>query len=97
MAIDIDKLIQALQETGGLQEIQSKRLSTTELPAQLYLRMVIASLATKKSVTNCMGTALETYTIRNEDKHMAEIKLQAAAAGMAIEEYLADAIAKRLL
>ncbi|MBW4668403.1 MAG: hypothetical protein KME60_13495 [Cyanomargarita calcarea GSE-NOS-MK-12-04C] len=95
--MDIDKLIEALQSVGGLEEIQSKRISTTELPAQLYLRMVIASLATKKSITNCTSTALETYTIRNEEKHLAEIKLQAAAAGMGIEDYLADALAKRLL
>lgn len=97
MTIDVDKLIEAFKETGGLAEIQNKRIYTTELPSQLYLRMVIASLATKKSVTNCTSTALETYTMRNEEKHMAEIKLQAAAAGMVVEEYLADAIAKRLL
>lgn len=96
MQIDIDKLIEALQKTGVLSEIQSKRLSTTELPAQVYLRMVIASMATKKSVTNCLSTAMETYTMRNEEKHMTEIKLQAAAEGITIEEYLAAELARRL-
>ncbi|BDA74416.1 hypothetical protein CAL7716_085820 [Calothrix sp. PCC 7716] len=96
MQIDIDKLIEALVNAGVLNEIQSKRLSTTELPAQLYLRLVIASMATKKSITNCASTALETYTMKNEEKHMTEIKLQAAAAEMPVEEYLAAEIARRL-
>lgn len=94
--MDIDKLIEALRKEGVLGDVQVKRLTTTELPAQLYVRLIVASLATKKSIGAIMGTALETYTMRNADKHLDEIKLQAAAASMELEEYLADAIARRL-
>jgi hypothetical protein len=95
--IDIDKLIDALNEVSALQAVQNKKIYTNEIPAQLYIRMVIASLATKKSITNCMSTALETYTMRNEEKHYSELKLQAAAAEMEVETYLAQELAKRLL
>lgn len=94
--MDIEKLIEYLVEAGILVEIQNKRITSTELPAQLYLRLQIASLATKKSATACLSTALETYCMRNEIKHLDEIRLQAAATGKGVEEYLAEAIAARL-
>ncbi|NEQ23788.1 MAG: hypothetical protein F6K28_32535, partial [Microcoleus sp. SIO2G3] len=54
------------------------------------------SLATKNGLSSCISTALETYTMRNEEKHLNEIKMQAAAAGKEIEVYLAEQIAARL-
>jgi hypothetical protein len=94
--MDIDKLIEALKQEGILEEIQSKRLTTTELPARVYVGLTIASLATKKSVTNCLSTAIETYLIRNKEKHFEEIKLQAAAQDVSVEEYLVRVIATRI-
>jgi hypothetical protein len=95
-SMDIEKLIEALKAKSILQPIQTKRITTTELPAHLYIRLIIASMATKKSSTACLSTAIETYCMRNEEKHLNEIRLQAAAAGKEIEEYLAEEIAQRL-
>jgi group I intron endonuclease len=95
--INIDKLISFLEQSKVIRKIQDKRITTTEMPTSLYLQMAIASLARKKSITNCLLAALEFFTEEFQSEHMNEIKLQAAAAGMGIEEYLADAIAKRLL
>ena len=94
--MDIDKLIEALAQEGVLGEVQSKRLTTTELPARVYVGLIVASLATKKSVTNCLSTAIETYLMRNKEKHLEEIKLQAAAQGVSVEEYLAKVIEERI-
>lgn len=94
--VDTDKLIEALKERGIINEIIDKRPGVSKLPALLYLRLTIASLATRKDISACISTALETYTMRNADKHLDEIKIQAAAAGKEIEEYLADAIAAKL-
>lgn len=94
--MDIDKLIELLKERGVISQILDKRPGVPKLPAQLYLRLVIASLATKKDISACISTALETYTMRNADKHLDEIKIQSAAADMTVEEYLVDAIAQRL-
>ncbi|PMB04256.1 hypothetical protein CEN49_21190 [Fischerella thermalis CCMEE 5273] len=44
----------------------------------------------------CISTALETYTMRNQEKHFNEVKMQAAAAGKELEVYLAEQIAARL-
>lgn len=93
--MDIDKLIEALQQNQVLNATQSKRLTTTELPARVYIGLIVASLATKKSITNCLSTAIETYLIRNKEKHLEEIKLQASAQGISVEEYLARVIAAR--
>jgi hypothetical protein len=94
--MDIDKLIDALSNTGTLQSIQKKRITTSELPATLYIKLLIASMATKKSISACISTALETYTMRNEEKHFNEVKMLAAAAGKELEVYLAEQIAARL-
>ncbi|KYC42016.1 hypothetical protein WA1_18605 [Scytonema hofmannii PCC 7110] len=94
--MDIDKLIEALSNAGIIQPIQKKRITTSELPATLYIKMLIASMATKKSLSACISTAMETYTIRNEEKHFNEIKMQAAATGKELEAYLAEQIAAKL-
>ncbi|MCC2692867.1 hypothetical protein [Nodularia sp. LEGE 04288] len=94
--MDIDKLIQALQERGVISEIIDKRPGVPKLPAQLYVQLIVASLATRKDISACISTALETYVMRNADKHLNEIKYQAAAADKELEQYLADAIASRL-
>jgi len=94
--VDIDKLIEVLKQRGIITEIIDKRPGVPKLPAQLYLRLVIASLATRKDISACISTALETYTMRNAEKHLDEIKIQAAAVDKEPEEYLADAIAARL-
>ncbi|MBW4677688.1 MAG: hypothetical protein KME52_27920 [Desmonostoc geniculatum HA4340-LM1] len=94
--MDIDKLIEALKQRGIIKEIIDKRPGVPKLPAQLYVRLIVASLATRKDISACISTALETYTMRNADKHFDEIKIQAAAAGIEPEEYLADEIVQRL-
>ncbi|MDR9893266.1 hypothetical protein G7B40_001525 [Aetokthonos hydrillicola Thurmond2011] len=94
--MNIDKLIEELSNAGILEVIQKKRMTTSELPASLYIKLLIASIATKKGASNCISTALETYCMRNEEKHLNEIKLQAAAAGKELEVYLVEAIATRL-
>lgn len=94
--MNLDKLIELLKERGVISQILDKRPGVPKLPAQLYLRLVIASLATRKDIGACISTALETYTMRNADKHLDEIKIQAAAADMTVEEYLVDAIAQRI-
>ncbi|NDJ26068.1 hypothetical protein GS682_31715 [Nostoc sp. B(2019)] len=93
--MDIDKLIQALQKRGVINEIIDKRPGVPKLPAQLYVQLIIASLATKKDISACINVALESYVIQNADKHLDEIKFQAAAANQEVEQYLADAIASR--
>jgi hypothetical protein len=94
--VNIDKLIQALKERGVISEIIDKRPGVPKLPAQLYVQMIIASLATKKDISACISSAIETYVTQNADKHFKEIKYQAAAADKELEQYLADAIASRL-
>ena len=94
--MDIDRLVEELSNAGILETVQKKRITTSELPASLYIKLLIASLATKKGASNCVSTALETYCMRNSEKHLDEIKLQAAAAGKELEVYLAEAIAARI-
>ncbi|MCC5636289.1 GIY-YIG nuclease family protein [Nostoc sp. CHAB 5844] len=94
--LNFDKLIKGFKEHKVLDALIDKRPGVPKLPAQLYLRLVIASLAAKKDISACISTALETYTMRNEEKHLNEIKIQAAAADVTVEEYLVDAIAQRL-
>jgi hypothetical protein len=94
--VDIDKLIQALKERGVISEIIDKRPGVPKLPAQLYVQLIIASLATRKDISACISTALETYLTQNTDKHLNEIKFQAAADDKEVEQYLADAITSRL-
>lgn len=94
--MDIDKLIEELERLDLLRKIQDKRFQTTEVPARLFLKMFMASLATRKSLNNCISTALETYTMRNSEKHLEEIKLQAANAGMEIEAYVACKLEEKI-
>ncbi|NES17909.1 MAG: hypothetical protein F6K41_03055 [Symploca sp. SIO3E6] len=94
--MDFDKLINCLSEKGILKELDGKRMTTNEMPSLLYLRLIIAGLATNKSRTNCMMTALETYTMRNAEKHLSECKLKAKIDGMELEEWLCDRISKQL-
>ncbi|MFN6474363.1 MAG: hypothetical protein RMY36_032420 [Nostoc sp. SerVER01] len=94
--MDIDKLIEALKQRGIINEIIDKRPGVPKLPAHLYVRLIIASMATRKDISACISTALETYTMRNGDKHLDEVKIQAAAADKELEEYLVDEIAQRL-
>ncbi|MBO3464142.1 MAG: hypothetical protein KME33_38840, partial [Aetokthonos hydrillicola CCALA 1050] len=63
--MNIDKLIEELSNAGILEVIQKKRMTTSELPASLYIKLLIASIATKKGASNCISTALETYCMRN--------------------------------
>ncbi len=94
--MDIDKLIEILKQRGVVAEIIDKRPGVPKLPAQLYLRLIIASLATRKDISSCISTALETYAIRNAEKHLDEIKIQASAVNKEVEEYLVDAIVDRI-
>lgn len=96
LKVDVDKLIEALKQRGIINEIIDKRPGVPKLPAQLYVRLIMASMATNKDMSACISTALETYTMRNADKHLDEIKIQAAAANKELEEYLAEIIAARL-
>lgn len=96
MNIDIDKLIELLNHQGLLDKIQGKRLTTQEIPGSLYIKLVAASEATRKPLNGCIATALETYCIRNEDKHLSECKMRAAAEGLSVEEWLANTIKKRI-
>ena len=95
-SMDVDKLIELLQEKKMLNKIIGKRPGVPKLPAQLYLRLVLASVATEKDMSACISTALETYTMRNFDKHFAELKIKAAAIGKTPEEFLIDIVCERL-
>ncbi|MBH8566746.1 hypothetical protein I8748_32120 [Nostoc sp. CENA67] len=94
--MDIERLIEELEKVGILEEIQRKRLTTSEMPASLYIKLVAASIATKKNLSGVIATALETYAMRNQDKHFDELRLQAAASGKSLEQYLVEVIATRL-
>ncbi len=94
--MDIDKLIEELKKQGIIKDVIDKRPGVPKLPAQLYIRLIMASIATNKDMSACISTALETYTIRNADKHLDEIKIKAAAADKELEKYLVEAIAARL-
>lgn len=94
--MNIEKLIEELIKQGVIKDVVDKRPGVPKLPAQLYIRLIMASLATNKDMSACISTALETYTMRNAEKHLDEIKIQAAAAGETVEEYLSKAIATRL-
>lgn len=89
---NLSKLIEALKFRDVLDKVIDKRLGMPRLPAQLYLRLIVASIATNKEISNCVSTALETYCIRNEEKHFDEIKIKAAAAGVELEEFLAEEV-----
>lgn len=93
---NIDKLIEALKFRDCLEKVVGKRPGVPRLPAQLYLRLMVASIATEKDIATCISTALEVYTMKNQEKHFDEIKIKAAAAGKTLEDYLADEIADRL-
>lgn len=94
--MDIEQLIEKLSNKNLIRLVGTKRLTSQELPAILYIRMLIASFATKKSIGNCIATALETYCIRNHDKHMDEMKLQAAAKNISVEDYVAELIQSKI-
>ena len=93
---DIEELIKQLQDKGVLDKIVGKRPGVPKLPAQLYLRLIVASIATEKDMSACISTALETYTMRNENKHFDEIRLKAAACGKTVEEFIAWEVGERL-
>jgi predicted DNA binding CopG/RHH family protein len=95
MNLDIEKLTELLKEYDLLEKIQGKRLTTQETPGILYIKLVLASEATRKPLSACISTALETYTMRNEEKHLDECRLKAAAEGLPLEEWLAKILKKR--
>jgi hypothetical protein len=94
--MNIDRLIELLKEKGLFQKLSGKRLTTQELPISVYIRLMIASEATKKPLNGCIATALETYCMRNEEKHFNECKLRAAAEDKELEEWVVEAISLRL-
>lgn len=94
--MDIDKLIEELKKQGIIKDVIDKRPGVPKLPALLYIKMIMASMATNKDMSACIGTALETYTMKNGEKHLDSIKIKAAAADKELEEYLAEEIAARL-
>ncbi|MBW4598973.1 MAG: hypothetical protein KME29_04995 [Calothrix sp. FI2-JRJ7] len=93
---NLDKLIESLKFRDALDKIIDKRPGVSRLPAQLYLRLIVASIATNKDISGVISTALETYAMRNEQKHFDEIKIKAAAAGMELEEFLAEEVVRRI-
>lgn len=94
--MEYNQLIECLNKKGVLSQLKSKRMTTSEMPSLLYLRLIIAGIATQKSRTNCMMTALHTYVNRNEEKHIGECGIQAKMEGMELEQWLCEAIAKQL-
>jgi hypothetical protein len=94
--MDIDKLIELLKGKGLLDKLQGKRLTTQEMPGTLYIKLIMASEATRKPLNGCISTALETYTMRNEEKHLSECRMRAAAEGLGLEEWLMSVIEKRV-
>lgn len=95
MSVDWDKLIELLAEKNLLGKLQGKRPGVPKLPALLYIRLIMASLATEKEISSCITTALETYIIRNEEKHFTEIKIKAIQKGVSVEEFLSSSISDR--
>ena len=96
VTMDFDKLVKGLEEKGLLEDLKERRLATSRMPATLYLKIVIASLALNKPKANILMTALHTYVNRNYENHLKECKVQAKIEGMALEEWLCEAIAKQL-
>jgi hypothetical protein len=94
--VDTDKLVEILEERGLIKEIIGKRPGVPKLTAQLYLNLLIAAEAMGTDMGARIITALETYLIRNREKHLLELKIQASAAGKNLEEYIADRITQRL-
>lgn len=94
--MDIDKLLEILQERGLLEQLSGKRLSTNEIPATTYIKLLISEIGTGKSITANLGTAIATYLARNQDNHIAECKAKALIAGKEVEEAIADLIEEKL-
>ncbi|MEJ1932141.1 hypothetical protein WDZ92_18040, partial [Nostoc sp. NIES-2111] len=92
--MDVEKLIEELNNAGILEEIQHKRVTTSEMPATLYVGLMAASISSKKNLSNVIATALENYVTTNQQKHFDELQLQAAGAGKTLEQYLVEEIVK---
>ena len=93
--MDWDKLISLLAEQDLIKDLSDKRPGVSKLPAQLYVRLIMAAIATEKDIASCISTALETYAMRSEEKHLTEIKFKAAERGISLEEYMCEAIKER--
>jgi hypothetical protein len=93
---NIDKLLQILQEKGLLERLSNKRINSPFLPATLYMKLLMAAIATNKPLSSVLSTALETYVMRNEEKHLGELKAIATRSGLDLEEAIALEIEKRL-
>ncbi|BCL39817.1 hypothetical protein NSMS1_62640 (plasmid) [Nostoc sp. MS1] len=94
--VDVEHLIEQLNRAGILEEIQRKRVTTSEMPATLYISLMAASIATKKNLSTVIACAVESYITSNQQKHFDELQLQAAGAGKTLEQYLVEEIVKRL-
>ncbi len=93
----MDELIDKIIQTFSSEELElliDKRLTTAKLSLYLYLRMLLAAEATNKSLSNCIATALETYTIRQRSEHLNSLKLQAAAKNLSLDDFVIEVIKK---
>lgn len=97
--MNIDKVLERLHERGLLEKLEDKRLTTPKLPATLYLKLLIASLATGKTrggLGQTILTALHTYANRNAENHASEFLVEALKREMEVEDVIAEAIAQSL-
>jgi hypothetical protein len=93
--MDFSKIIKALDLKGVVGKFSDKRILTPKLPLTTRIKLYRAAIATKKPVSSVLSTAIETYLISNDEKHLAEIQAMATLRGCCVEDILIDEISKR--
>ena len=95
--MDLEKLAELLQVSGTLGQIKDgDRIRAGKISRKDLIRVILAEIATQKSRAEIGRTALVTYLNRNEEKHLDYFRVEAAAAGLTVEEIAAATIAKHL-
>lgn len=97
--MDIERILRSLHEQGLLSQLEDKRLTTPKLPTTLYLKLLIAAIATGKTrggLGQTIQTALHTYVNRNNGSHIGEFHVEAIKQGRDVEDIIVDAIVQHL-
>lgn len=94
--MDFTKIIRELDLKGLIAKFNNKRILTPKLTITTRLKLYRASIATNKPVSAVIATAIETYLLRNEEKHQSEIEVIATIRGCDVEDVITDEIGIRL-
>lgn len=95
--MDYEKLAQLLVEQGLYEKLSDPfRPRSGALNRKEQIRLLIAAEVTKKSLADCVRTAIFVYLNSNQEKHLDAFRLEAAAEGKNLEEYVAEKIRLRL-